>query len=148
MQSFSSRIWTRIAVSIYYDDNHYTTGTSIFTAHVFIPFMSFLLKILASRSFLVFWRYSLLIISFISACLMVSASNPWSTWLGRKNTPTESLNGSKTSPLSVLDMTLNNGKEDSVILELWEMLSTFLLSLHLGPLWPGVVIPDRDLFMG
>ena len=29
MQSFSSRIWTRIAVSIFYDDNHDTTGTSI-----------------------------------------------------------------------------------------------------------------------
>ena len=26
MQSFSSRIWTRVAVSISYDDNHYTTG--------------------------------------------------------------------------------------------------------------------------
>ena len=24
-----SRIWTRVAVSISYDDNHYTTGTSI-----------------------------------------------------------------------------------------------------------------------
>ena len=30
MQSVSSRIWTRVAVSISYDDNHYTTGTSIF----------------------------------------------------------------------------------------------------------------------
>ena len=28
MQSVSSRIWTGIAVSISYDDNHYTTGTS------------------------------------------------------------------------------------------------------------------------
>ena len=28
MQSFSSRIWTRDAVSISNDDNHYTTGTS------------------------------------------------------------------------------------------------------------------------
>ena len=28
MQSASSRIWTRITVSISYDDNHYTTGTS------------------------------------------------------------------------------------------------------------------------
>ena len=28
MQSVSSRIWTRITVSIAYDDNHYTTGTS------------------------------------------------------------------------------------------------------------------------
>ena len=29
MQSVSSRIWTRVAVSISYDDNHYTTGSSI-----------------------------------------------------------------------------------------------------------------------
>ena len=28
MLSVSSRIWTRVAVSISYDDNHYTTGTS------------------------------------------------------------------------------------------------------------------------
>ena len=28
MQSFSSRIWTRVTVSISYGDNHYTTGTS------------------------------------------------------------------------------------------------------------------------
>ena len=27
MQSISSRIWTRVAVSISYDDNHYITGT-------------------------------------------------------------------------------------------------------------------------
>ena len=29
MQSVSSRIWTRVAVSISYDDNHFTTGISI-----------------------------------------------------------------------------------------------------------------------
>ena len=29
MPSVSSRIWTHVAVSISYDDNHYTTGTSI-----------------------------------------------------------------------------------------------------------------------
>ena len=29
MQSVSSRIWTHVAVSMSYDDNHYTTGTSI-----------------------------------------------------------------------------------------------------------------------
>ena len=29
MESLSSRIWTRVAVSISYDHNHYTTGTSI-----------------------------------------------------------------------------------------------------------------------
>ena len=28
MQSVSSKIWTRVAVSISYDDNHYTTVTS------------------------------------------------------------------------------------------------------------------------
>ena len=28
MQSFSSRIWTRVAAPISFDDNHYTTGTS------------------------------------------------------------------------------------------------------------------------
>ena len=28
MQSVSSRIWTRVTVSISYNDNHYTTGTS------------------------------------------------------------------------------------------------------------------------
>ena len=28
MQSVSSRIWIRVAVSISYDDNDYTTGTS------------------------------------------------------------------------------------------------------------------------
>ena len=30
MQSVSSWIWTRVAVSISYDDNHYTTGTSTY----------------------------------------------------------------------------------------------------------------------
>ena len=29
MQSVSSRIWTHVAMSISYDDNHYTTGTNI-----------------------------------------------------------------------------------------------------------------------
>ena len=28
MQSVSARIWTRVTVSISFDDNHYTTGTS------------------------------------------------------------------------------------------------------------------------
>ena len=32
MQSVSSKIWTRVAVSISYDDNHYTTGTSAITS--------------------------------------------------------------------------------------------------------------------
>ena len=28
MQSVSFRIWTRVTVSISYDDNHYTTGSN------------------------------------------------------------------------------------------------------------------------
>ena len=36
MQSVSSRIWTRVAVSISYDDNHYTTGTSK-CEHIYQP---------------------------------------------------------------------------------------------------------------
>ena len=31
MQSFSSRIWIRVAVFISFDDNHFTTGTSYLT---------------------------------------------------------------------------------------------------------------------
>ena len=34
MQSVSSRIWTRVAVSISYDDNHYTTGTAIIVVEI------------------------------------------------------------------------------------------------------------------
>ena len=37
MQSVSSRIWTRVAVSISYDDNYYTTGTLTY----YISFASF-----------------------------------------------------------------------------------------------------------
>ena len=32
MQSVSSRIWTHDAVSISYNDNHYTTANSIFAS--------------------------------------------------------------------------------------------------------------------
>ena len=45
MQSVSARIWTRVAVSISYDDNHYTTApnaglrklhdTQLYTVHPF-----------------------------------------------------------------------------------------------------------------
>ena len=34
MQSVSSRIWTRVAVSISYNDDHYTTGTSVLFTEV------------------------------------------------------------------------------------------------------------------
>ena len=35
MQSVSSRIWTRVAVSIFSDDNHYTTGTSTICLYIY-----------------------------------------------------------------------------------------------------------------
>ena len=37
--------------------------------------------------------------------------------------------------------------EVPVIVELWGMRSTLLLPSLSGPLWPGVVAPDRVLFM-
>ena len=45
------------------------------------------------------------------------------------------------------DSKQSDGHEAPVMLELWEMLSTSL-SLLPGPLWPGVVTPDRVLSMG
>ena len=36
MQSVASRIWTRVVVSISYDDNHYTTGTSTIGPYQFL----------------------------------------------------------------------------------------------------------------
>ena len=36
MQSVSSRIWNRVAVSIFYDDNHYTTGTLFLSLSIYI----------------------------------------------------------------------------------------------------------------
>ena len=39
MQSVSSRIWTRVAVSISYDDNHYTARTSkMYDRYIFFFF--------------------------------------------------------------------------------------------------------------
>ena len=50
MQSVSSRFWTRVAVSISYDDNYYTTGTSI-KYHVLIFLV---LIVLSTRKIIVF----------------------------------------------------------------------------------------------
>ena len=72
MQSVRSRIWTRVAVSISCDDNHYTTGTSTKQSNGDVP----------------------------------------------------------------------------VMLGLWGMQSSVSLPLLPGPLWPGVVAPDRALSMG
>ena len=44
--------------------------------------------------------------------------------------------------------TKQSDDEAPVMLELWGMRSTPLLISLPSPLWPGVVIPDRDLSMG
>ena len=67
----------------------------------------------------------------------------WPSQLELQNTPTASLQRDKTSPMSVLDMTLNY-----LMVELWGMQSTPLLSSLPGSLWSGVVAPDRVLSMG
>ena len=44
--------------------------------------------------------------------------------------------------------TKQSDDEVPVMLELWGMQSTLSLPLLPGPLWPGVVAPDRILFIG
>ena len=66
----------------------------------------------------------------------------WLCRLGQLNTPTSSLQRGKTPPENVQDLTQNNLM---VILELWGMQNTPLLPLLTGPLWLGVVAPDRLL---
>ena len=74
MQSVSSRVWTHVAVSISYDDNHYTTGNNfiiiIFSLRVFhisFSWWSFtgvwvtasLLK--SPGLFSVFWQFTIML---------------------------------------------------------------------------------------
>ena len=44
-------------------------------------------------------------------------------------------------------VTKQSDDEAPVMLELWGMQSTILLPSLPGPLWPGVVAPDRDLWV-
>ena len=54
MQSVSSRIWTRVTVSISYDDNHYTTHTYIYTFGVVVSeeFFLYTNKIIVKKIYL------------------------------------------------------------------------------------------------
>ena len=60
MQSVSSSVWTRVAVSMSYDDNHYTTGTScVFMnneEHVYIKYISLVLFSKGAHSLLLVWE--------------------------------------------------------------------------------------------
>ena len=49
MQSVSSRIWTRVAVFISYDDNHYTTGFLLLSSYVFFLLSAFVLMLVITR---------------------------------------------------------------------------------------------------
>ena len=72
-----------------------------------------------------------------------------SSRLGLMNTPTVSLQWGKTPPneCPVYD-TNQSDSEVPAVLELWRMRSKRSLSSLPGPLWPGVVAPDRALSMG
>ena len=52
MQSVSSRFWTRVAVSISYDNNHYTTGTNYNWYHFYIHVPKFFFSSLVRSRYL------------------------------------------------------------------------------------------------
>ena len=57
MQSVSSRIWTRVAVFISYDDNNYTTGTFYLLYCTFSP--------ISGTFYLVFGTFYRLLFTFL-----------------------------------------------------------------------------------
>ena len=72
------------------------------------------------------------------------------SWLGLYNTQTTSLQRGKIPPhhkCPGYDTKKPDG-EASVMLELWGTQNTSSLPLLPGPLWPGVVAPDRVISMG
>ena len=70
--------------------------------------------------------------------------------LGLKNTPTASLQRRKTLPSNECPRydTKQSDGEVLVMLELWGMQSTPLLLSLPGPLWPGVVAPNKGPIYG
>ena len=66
-----------------------------------------------------------------------------------KPNQTKSQQRSKTLLTSILNMTLSKSDGEAlVMLEIWGMQSTPLLTSFQSPLWPGVVAPDRVLSIG
>ena len=164
MQSVSSRIWTRVAVSISYDDNHYSTGTSKITNNSL-----YAIKPTNERV----WT-SIMLLRYSSEWNSregheTSYSLPSRLWM--QNTPTASLQGGTNHPCPVdwgckihrlllyrgvrppanecprYDTKQSDG-EVPAMLELWGMQRTPSLPALPDPLWPGVVAPDRALSMG
>ena len=79
----------------------------------------------------------------------INSNNTQPSWLEVQNTPTVSLQRAKTPHIecSAYD-TKQSDDEAPVILELWGLQGTPSLLSLLGSLWPGVVVPDRALFIG
>ena len=74
MQSVSSRIWTRVAVSISNDDNHYTTGTYKSPLYIYIKYMIckhiFLLTFLNEPKFILLYP-----VKWFQVLLYITVSN-------------------------------------------------------------------------
>ena len=68
------------------------------------------------------------------------------SWLGLYNTSTASLRRGKTQAMSILIMTLNYLM--AIFSGALGNMENPLIAISLSPLWPGVVAPDRVLFMG
>ena len=88
-----------------------------------------------------------------SAASFIRYSGPFlklSSRLGQKNTPTAPLQSGKTPhPNKYPEYdTKQSDDEVQVMLELWGMRSTLSLPSLPGPLWSGLVAPDRALSMG
>ena len=116
MQSISSRIWTRVAVSNSYDDNR---GHLITFFRLFYFFLSFFLSPPTKTG----WRF--------------------------RTTLTASLQKYMTpiNKCPVYDTKQSDG-EVPVMLELWGVRSIPWLPSLLGPLWPGVIAPNKGPVYG
>ena len=126
MQSFSSRIWTRVAVSISYDDNHYTTDTSTSTpllpplhVHSGLEWLHLIGQIELNCVLVLNWIVWNRTVFHLNCVLMLN----WIVWNGTVFTfnavyfPVGWISrihrlllcrGVRHTPTSVLDMTLNN----------------------------------------
>ena len=132
MQSTSSWIWTRVAVFIFNDDNHYTVDTRDLEVNEFE---------LQLHTF----TYGLIPLGKVWASFSITKKpNQFA-----HSAPIASLQRGKTpaNEFPWYDTKQSNG-EVLVMLELWGMWSTPSLPLLPGPLWPGMVASDKGPIYG
>ena len=125
MQSVLSRNWTQITVSIYCDDNYYTTGTSTFIINLFIN----------NSSSAHLFGFKELILPVGCRCRIHRLFFCWGV---RTPIPNE---------CPEYDTTQSD-RELPIRLDLWGMLNIPSLPSVPGPLKPEVVAPGRVLSMG